>query len=378
MSALHEELNALPLSDPPPIGDRPQRRQHTVAVEERDPRPLVFLKRANTVKPRAVKWAWKGHIPLAKLALFAGPAGLAKTTCALEIAATISVAGRFPDGTSAPLGSVVIWPGEDDVTDTIVPRLMAMGADLSKIFFVADVRQAGDSIAFDPSVHLEALARMATQVEDLVLIVIDPVMAAVRGNTDKAGDVRRGLTPVVKLAETTGAAVLGITHFTKGSQGRDPLERVTGSHAFGAVARVVHVFAKRKDEGDFVMLRVKSNIGPTGGGFAYTIDVAPLPGHPGIEVSRVRWSGPIDGDARDVLHAAESFNQDGSGSALEDAKAFLRDLLSDGPMRSKRIEEEARGAGHTQATIRRAREALRLKTEREAGPRGQWRWALPS
>ena len=41
-------------------------------------------------------------------------------------------------------------------------------------------------------------------------------------------------------------ALLGITHFSKGTGGRDPVERLTGSLAFGALARVVLIAAKHQ------------------------------------------------------------------------------------------------------------------------------------
>ena len=48
-------------------------------------------------------------------------------------------------------------------------------------------------------------------------------------------------------AAELGCAVLGITHLSKNSSGREPLDRVTGSVAFGAVARVVLATVKAAD-----------------------------------------------------------------------------------------------------------------------------------
>ena len=70
------------------------------------------------------------------------------------------------------------------------------------------------------------------------------------GDGHKSNDVRRSLQPVVDLAQRLGCAVLGITHFSKGTGGRDPVERITGSLAFAALARLVLVAAKVKaDDG---------------------------------------------------------------------------------------------------------------------------------
>ena len=48
-------------------------------------------------------------------------------------AATISAGGRWPDGSRPDRANVLIWSGEDDVKDTLIPRLIAAGADRSRI-----------------------------------------------------------------------------------------------------------------------------------------------------------------------------------------------------------------------------------------------------
>jgi hypothetical protein len=70
----------------------------------------------------------------------------------------------------------------------------------------------------------------------------------------------------VNLAQRLDCAALGITHFSKGTGGREPIERITGSLAFGALARVVLVAAKlpedRPEGGPArILARAKSNAG---------------------------------------------------------------------------------------------------------------------
>src|SRR6201987_5103761 len=100
------------------------------------------------------------------------------------------------------------------------------------------------------------------------MVTIDPVVSAVIGDGHKNAEVRRSLQPLSDMAERLGVVVLGITHFTKGTSGKDPIERVTGSLAFGAAARLVMVTVRPKDQGEKrYIIRGKSNIGPSGGGF---------------------------------------------------------------------------------------------------------------
>jgi RecA-family ATPase len=64
------------------------------------------------------------------------------------------------------------------------------------------------------------------------LMIVDPIVSAVAGDGHKSGDVRRGLQPVVDLAMQERCALFGITHLSKGTSGRDPLERIMGSLSF--------------------------------------------------------------------------------------------------------------------------------------------------
>ena len=64
------------------------------------------------------------------------------------------------------------------------------------------------------------------------------------------------------------------------------------------------------------------------------------------------------------------------GGVLGEAKAFLADMLSNGPLPQKAVKGEAAGAGLSWATIRRAKEALGAEA-RKTGMDGGWEWALP-
>ena len=71
--------------------------------------------------------------------IIAGQPGAGKTTIAMKMAAVVSAGSRWPDGSAAKQGNVVIWSGEDDPADTLVPRLEASGADLRCIFFAGEM-----------------------------------------------------------------------------------------------------------------------------------------------------------------------------------------------------------------------------------------------
>ena len=183
------------------------------------------------------------------------------------------------------------------------------------------------------------------------------------------------------LAESLDCALLGITHFSKGTRGNDPVERLNGSIALGAVARVVLVAAKHQapdEEGRVsrVLCRAKSNIGPDGGGFEYMIEYGPLDGRDDIETLWVKWAGSIEGSARELLAAIEPEDRDEGQGALADAKAFLRDLLRDGMKPVRDIQKAASAAGHSWATVRRAKDILHVRSDKPGMDEG-WVWQLP-
>ncbi len=92
----------------------------------------VVLVRADTLTPEPVTWVWPGWVPCGKVALLAGAPGVGKTTVAMAMAATVTKGGSWPDGLKSPVGDVLIWTGEDDPADTLVPRLIGAGADLAR------------------------------------------------------------------------------------------------------------------------------------------------------------------------------------------------------------------------------------------------------
>ena len=333
----------------------------------------VRLSRGDHLKPEPVRWLWQGWLALGKLALLAGAPGTGKTTAALSMAATVTAGGRWPDGSRCPAGDALIWSGEDDPADTLLPRLVAAGADRSRVYFVDDVMEAGEPRPFDPAHDVPALLSAARQLPELRFILVDPVVSAVAGDSHKNTEVRRALQPLVDFAAAAGAALLGITHFSKGGAGSDPASRVVGSIAFTAVARVVMVCAKTQDADGTerrIMARSKSNIGPDDGGFSYTLEQ--VEALPGIWSSRTVWGQAVEGSARELLAEPEPEQQ---GSSAREAADFLREVLALGMCPSKVIKQEAEEAGFAWRTVHRAADKLGVKKV-NGGMDSGWYWCL--
>ncbi|MGD9542473.1 AAA family ATPase [Methylocystis sp.] len=346
-------------------------------------RPAVELTCASTLRPEPVNWLWPGWLARGKMHIIGGQPGTGKTTLAMRMAATTTIGGRWPDGSHSPLGNVVIWSGEDDPADTLLPRLVASGADVERVFFVGDVAQGEERRPFDPAKDMEPLREAIAKTGGCKLLIVDPVVSAVAADSHKNADTRRALQPLVDLAASVNAALLGITHLNKGTSGREPIERITGSIAFGALARVVMIAAKEGWTEDGTpprrfLARAKSNIRPDEGGFAYELLQEPMPGNDRIIASIAIFGEAIEGTARDMLAAAEAEPSEDNG-ALGEAEDFLKKQLAEGPVQTTELKAAATAHAIAWRTVERAKKMLGVEATRigEEGVRGGGRWMCP-
>lgn len=327
----------------------------------------VDLIPASELTCEPVRWLWQGWLAGGKLHLLVGAPSAGKTTIAMAIAAAISAGGALPTGELAPEGKVVVWSGEDDYADTLLPRLRAMGLKDDQILFVDGRRdRRGRRRHFDPASDMDALRAKIKQVGDVAMLILDPIVGAVTGDSHRNTEVRRGLQPVVDLAEETGIAVLGITHMAKGTAGRDPTERVIGSIAFAAVARVVMIAGHGEEGGLLVM--AKNNLAPAEGGIRYSLEAADVNG---VKTVKVKWGDRVSGSARELLKAQEDDKEIGQ-TALDSACEWLDALLQDGPVLSKQVKDAAEEAGIAWRTLNRAKKILKVTSEKT--PSGGWAW----
>lgn len=223
-------------------------RQVDITVENAPDRALRVTT-ASGMRPRATQWLWKDEsacwMPLGSLALLAGREGIGKSLWAYWIAAQITT-GRLPGHSHGRPRAVVISALEDAWEQTVIPRLIAAGADLSRVLKVeARVGDADAPISLPVDMaELEGICKT----RDVGLIILDPLLGVISGRLDthKDADVRRALEPVSRLAHDIQASVLGLIHLNKG--GGDLLTRMMGSRAFSAVARSVLACAEETQE----------------------------------------------------------------------------------------------------------------------------------
>jgi hypothetical protein len=339
---------------------------------------------AAEVKMSDVTWLWPNRFALGKLGIIAGLPDEGKGQLASFIAARVTTGGPWPMGEGcSPIGNVVYLQAEDGLADTVVPRLAAAGADLSRVHLLGMVEEQGAKRMLSLQTDLELLRRKIAEVGDVKLVAIDPVSAYMGvGKMDsyRTTDVRAVLGPLVDLVEELMIAGVGIMHFNKKVDVTNALLRISDSLAFGAAARHVYGAIDDSDNGRKLLVRAKNNLAcrDSAGTLAYrfnskTVGHVPRKDNAPIIAPYVEFdSGYVDVTATEAMHAANEFKSPG---AKERAKTLLRDLLAGGPIAQKEIEEMAKAEDIGERTLRKAKRQLRVKSTKQ--PDGKWVWELP-
>jgi RecA-family ATPase len=253
---------------------------------------------AADVKVRPVEWLWYPFVPLGKLTAVAGRMGQGKTLWTDWLAAAVTTGY----GINSPRpGGVVMLSAEDDDADMIVPRLVAVGADLSRVALIPGT-------ILDPGVILAACEQV-----DARLLTIDPFTSYVPGNKNayRAQDVRLVLAPIVELARARRLAAIAVQHVNR-SDATDALDRIADSQGLPQVARSVLVWgADPQDEhGDLgsrkVLTRPKANLAPSSASTAAAFEMTTVQVPGAGTQPRLVHHGESDARADDVVQTSEA------------------------------------------------------------------------
>lgn len=362
-------------------GSKPQKRR-------------LIAHRASDLEPEKLVWVWPGRIPEGKLVLLGGPPGLGKSQLTAFMSATVSNGGHWPCGEGSTLpGDVIFMSAEDGVQDTIIPRLMAAGADRDRVHIVSAATKPDGTgrKTFSLKTDVDLLEEMARKIGTVRLIIVDPI-SAYMGGSDGNGNVetREVLEPLADMANRLRIAVVAVTHLNKGGAGgnQSALNRFAGSIAFVAAARAAFaVIEDPEDEERRFLLQAKNNLGKKCKGLAFRLEQR-LVGDD-VMSSNVMFEGDHVSESIDeALSASESRrgNADEKRTSKDEAADFLRSLLSNGAVPVLQIEAEARSAGllgpdkpiSQNKAFRSARDMLGISPQRRGGmgAMGQWVWDL--
>jgi hypothetical protein len=340
---------------------------------------------ASQVVIKPIEWVWPSRLARGKLCCIAGDPGAGKSHIVVAMTAAITRGRKWPcDEGTAPLGNVIILSAEDAAEDTIVPRLIAAGADLNRIKIIEMVKvdEADGGRRFDLAADIGRLEAEIKNTGDVQLVSIDPISAYLGGGIDgwKNAQVRGVLEPLSKMSERARVATLAVTHFNKAksqSGKNKAIYRFIDSIAFVAAARTAFVATEDPEALDRkFLLHAKNNIAKPPQGLTYTIDTAvayDCNDRP-IGTSRLEWGEePVDRQADEAV-ASDTPDR---GHALREAEDFLKEMLKgDVEVPCSKIQKEAKKAGVAWGTLRRAKNRLNVTVKKQQVADGEWVWSL--
>jgi RecA-family ATPase len=345
----------------------------------------LAVRRASEIEAKLLTWLWPGRIPYGKLTVFEGDAGLGKSLVTATIAAAVTRGRPLPDGTPTDPADVIIVNLEDAPDDTTKPRLHVAGADMARVHNVDGMPDEEGSVR--PLTIPDDLPALEVLIRETAarLVVVDPLMATLSERTDSYKDqsVRRALAPFAKIAEATGVAVLVVRHLKKGASGR-AMANGGGSVAFGAAARSVLTVGEHPDDPTRrVLAQVKTNLAKLAPSLVYTVEevAAVVDGIRFDSLPQVAWRGQSELSANDLAsaRAEQDHAEQHSGTATDEAAAFLREWLSNGPLAKPEVLKLAAKERISERTLQRAARTIGVQMHRAAfGKDHHTQWMLPT
>jgi AAA domain/Bifunctional DNA primase/polymerase, N-terminal len=323
----------------------------SAANAEPNGRTMQFV-RGDSIQPKRVRWLWRGRILADKLNVFSGEPDVGKGMTTVDLAARLTRHLDFPDGKNELDGpkDVVFLSSEDDMEDTIVPRLIVAGADMTRIHFV-QISENSTGTLEEGIVCLDrdlpCLEEIVKLHPDIVLIIPDPVIAFL-GDADpnKDKDVRPIYSKMKAFAKRLNVGWLFVNHWNK-NQTASSINRTSGAKTMVSAPRATWMFTRSpEDPTRYLMMKGKGNLaGNAKKTLAYRIIGVPYDFGDGLPIDpdgvpKLVWDGETDHSTEDVLKDQNDPKMRHNSKAEE----LLSKLLGDGAMRAK--DDAAGGGGH--------------------------------
>lgn len=303
------------------------------------------------VEVEEVEWLWYPYIPFGKLTIMQGDPGCGKTMAALTLAALLSTGKPLPfsDKEREPM-TMIYQTSEDGIGDTIKPRLIAAGADCTRIKIIDEEKNA---LYFGDERIERAIVR-----ESAKLMILDPLSAYVGKDVslNQAVEVRNAFRHLYSVAQRTKCAILIIAHMNKAA-GTSALYRTSGSiDVAGAVRSILTVAKYKKSATQRVIVPVKSNLAPAGKAILYDLS------------DHIEWLEELEGNPEDLLNG-----WDDAPNKMESAMMELEAMLTGKEIPQKEIIAYFASKGISQRTVENAKKKLGVKSRRAGDA---WYWSL--
>ena len=312
--------------------------------DEATGRRMQFV-RGDSIQPKRVRWLWRGRILADKLNVFSGEPDVGKGMTTVDLAARLTRHLDFPDGKNELDGpkDVVFLSSEDDMEDTIVPRLIVAGADMQRIHFV-QISENSTGTLEEGIVCLDrdlpCLEEIVKLHPDIVLIIPDPVIAFL-GDADpnKDKDVRPIYSKMKAFGKRLNVGWLFVNHWNK-NQTASSINRTSGAKTMVSAPRATWMFTRSpEDPTRYLMMKGKGNLaGNAKKTLAYRIIGVPYDFQDGQPIDpdgvpKLVWDGETDHSTEDVLRD----QNDPKVRHNSKAEELLSNLLQDGAVPARDV-----------------------------------------
>jgi hypothetical protein len=321
---------------------------------------------SSDLQMKRVYWAWQsdgyGRIPVGELTIVAGHGEAGKSTFNTELIAQIT-RGELPGRFYGVPHTCIIAASEDDWPKTIIPRLVAAGADLDLVYrfdIITSEYPDGTKISIP---HDYAELEAAIEECEAVWVFFDSVIGAIdlKKDANHGQHVRAVLEPLADIARRRECVIIGNVHFNKNTAA-GAMERMSGSMEFRNVARAV-IYLAIQEDGTGVISKQKNNLGKTWPSIAYDIIEVVVNEELGITAGRIRMMGETDADAAEIINRKPPRKPSEAAQEIIDV---LKDMFrNQDTWRADDAKKELERAGVStnDKTITKARERLGIRSE---------------
>lgn len=308
---------------------------------------LPKLIRMADAKEKEAEWHVPEYIPKRSITLTCGDGGSGKTTVLCGIAAGTSAGKKiFFDSTPEEFvkyepQKVLFLSSEDSIEYTLRARLRKAGANLDNIFSVSLQDESFGAIKFNSL----ALERLIAEVRP-GLVIFDPIQSFIPPEMQmgQRNAMRNCLNPLIGWGEKYGCTFIIVVHTNK-KQSVFGRNRVADSADIWDIARSVLIVGQTQD-GKRYLSHEKSNYGEPGATAIFDIE-------DGVAIFE-EYS-----DKKDKDFVQERDFDTRQAPQRADAERFICDFLRSGKKPTAELDEAAKAAGISNATLRRAKEQLR-------------------
>ncbi len=305
----------------------------------------------SSVIPKKIEWLWYPYIPYGKITLLQGDPGEGKSTFMVQLAALLTVGGVLPDGSGTTSPQNVIYQcAEDGMEDTTKPRLLAAGADCTRIAYIRD----SDTVLTVNDQRIEDTIK-ATKAR---MLVLDPIQAFIPQNTDmqNASSMRSVMRNLADIAERYACAIILVGHMSKTS-GMKNLYRGLGSIDIAAIARSVLMIERDLGCPEMrYMFPVKSSLAPEGSSIGFLFDAD----------TGFHWLGKCTRTQACIEESPDSGKK-------EKVTTLLKMLLASEDKSSVELLAQFEKLGISRRTVYAAKKDLRVKAYQK---QRTWYWSL--